>query len=350
MLSSDVLNVATNVFLGISIVIALVPIIGILLLRYSKNHRLTALYYTCILCIAPWYATAYGHRGLARLWLKEPDKAMRDCNRAIKLNSDLYWVYNNRGILHMQAKRYKEALIEFDRSIKLKLDYQLPYTNSIRVNIKLKNYEQALANIEAYIAIKGKVQEASIYCNRGTIYVFLKEYGRAVQDFDRSLELDPNYALSYHNRGCTYLRMNDIKQRYASIIYACILKPKFILYNWTNEWCKMCIEQPNDATIERLETLAKLEPEHNIAHTSRGVALWLRGDFAAAAKELEQAIALEPDAEDAYFWAGMTYASQGHDEEALVALRQAQTMGVRDLRITYTGSSALLMKNICSPS
>lgn len=324
----NILNLVINVFSDICVVIALIHLIGILLVRYSKNYHLVALYFTCVLFFVPWYASAYGNRGFARLKLKEFDKAMNDCNRAIKLNADLCWVYNNRGVIHMNAKRYKEALIDFDRSIKLKADYQFPYTNSFFVNMKLKNYQQALANIDAYLAIKGARQRASHYCNRGIAHIFLKEYTRAMQDFDRSLELDPNFAFSYHNKGLTYLWMGDIQNGYTCITQACTLKPEFIGFNWSYEWCKMCMEAPNDTSAERLEKLPALEPESYIAYTSRGVALLLRGNADAAIKELEQAITLEPDSEDAYFWAGLAYASQGYDEEALVALRQAQQLRV----------------------
>lgn len=334
MLLDNVFNIVINVFLGISIVIALVPVVGFLLIRYTKNYRLTVLYYTCVLCIAPWYAYGYGNRGFARLRLKEPDKAMKDCNRAIKLNSNLHWVYNNRGFLHMQAKRYKEALIDFDRSIKLKLDYYYPYFNSMRINIILKNYEQALKDIETYIAIKGKIQDAAVYCSRGAIYAYLKDYTRALQDFDRSLELKPDFALAHHNKGCVLLMVNQVQQGFESITRAYILNPKIPLFNWTFEWCKMCVEQPNDATVERLETLAKPAPESHVAYTSRGVALWLRGNFEAAAKELEQAIEQDSSGHGAYFWAGMAYASMGHDEEALVALREAKTIGVPGVLMT----------------
>ena len=128
--------------------------------------------------------------------------------------------------------------------------------------------------------------------------------------------------------------VNHVQQGFESITRAFTLNPKFPLYNWTFEWCKMCVEQPDDATVERLEALAKLAPESHVAHTSRGVASWLRGNFEAAAKELEQAIELEPRAEDAYFWVGMAYASMGRDEEALVALREAQTIGVPGVLMT----------------
>ena len=330
----EMLNFIVNILLGISIAIALIRFVGFLLVRYSKNYRLTVLYFTCMLFFNPWNARAYGNRGFTRLNMKELDKAMKDCNRAIKLNSDLYWVYNNRGVIHMQAKRYKDALIDFERSIKLKVDYQLPYTNSFNVNIKLKNYEQALAIIEANIAVKGVGQQALLYCTRGNAYKYLKQYMRALQDYNRSLEIDPNFAPSYHNRGFTYLRIGDIQSGYASITQAFTLKPKSIHFIWSYEWCKMCVEQPNDTTAERLETLSELEPEDHIAYICRGVALLLRGNFEAAAKELEQAIALDPNSEDAYFWAGVVYASQGYDEEALVALQQAQKLDIPKVLMT----------------
>ena len=39
------------------------------------------------------------------------------------------------------------------------------------------------------------------YFNRGVAYTNLGEYQRAIEDYDKAIQLDPANALTYHNRG-----------------------------------------------------------------------------------------------------------------------------------------------------
>jgi len=42
------------------------------------------------------------------------------------------------------------------------------------------------------------------YNNRGNAYTAKGEYERAVQDYDQSIKLNPNYARAFNNRGVAY--------------------------------------------------------------------------------------------------------------------------------------------------
>ncbi len=43
-----------------------------------------------------------------------------------------------------------------------------------------------------------------VYYNRGNAYAKLKNYQRAIEDFEQALKLDPNYNLALLNKGNTY--------------------------------------------------------------------------------------------------------------------------------------------------
>ena len=62
--------------------------------------------------------------------------------------------------------------------------------------------------------------------------------------------------------------------------------------------------------------------------------MWLRRDFEGALKELEQAIQMAPEEWDAYFWKGLTYASLGHDEEALAAVERSLELELPPILLT----------------
>ena len=47
------------------------------------------------------------------------------------------------------------------------------------------------------------------YKERGATYSKLGEYGKAIQDYAKAIQLDPNNALGYYNRGYAYFQLME---------------------------------------------------------------------------------------------------------------------------------------------
>ena len=50
------------------------------------------------------------------------------------------------------------------------------------------------------------------YYNRGNVSSALKDYRAALEDYDKALELDPEFAEAYFNRGLTHIFLGNNKQ------------------------------------------------------------------------------------------------------------------------------------------
>lgn len=50
---------------------------------------------------------------------------------------------------------------------------------------------------------------ALTYYNRGILYLNIKEYSKAIIDFDKTIELNPNDADSYYSRGCAHQKIGN---------------------------------------------------------------------------------------------------------------------------------------------
>jgi tetratricopeptide (TPR) repeat protein len=61
-------------------------------------------------------------------------------------------------------------------------------------------------------AIELDPEDATAYSNRGLAYADSHDYARAIQDYDRAIELDPEDAAAYYNASCAYALMQDPAQ------------------------------------------------------------------------------------------------------------------------------------------
>ena len=78
----------------------------------------------------------------------------------------------------------------------------------MRYNTRGRSYSELGKNeraIEDYDkAIELDPDDDGAYNNRGFSYRRLGQYQRAIEDFDKAIELDPNFAGAYNNRGFSY--------------------------------------------------------------------------------------------------------------------------------------------------
>ena len=70
-------------------------------------------------------------------------------------------------------------------------------------------------------------EDAETYYNRGVDYYNQKQYESAIQDYNKTIELNPNYTLAYNNRGVAYLSLRNFNQAIADATKAIQLNPNY---------------------------------------------------------------------------------------------------------------------------
>ena len=330
---SDTVDLILNIIAAVLIIWAALELSAYTLIRYAKKYRWAISICTVLVTINPFDATAFLNRSWAYLNAKEYQKAIQSADRVIILgtklsmvtsDSNLAMAYNNRGAGYMGLKEYKQAIQDFDHA--LELNPKLSLYNRGIAYYRLKEYQRAIENFDHILELDPK--KSSAYLVRGTAHYWLKEYELAIQDFNHVLTLDAKNNLSYHNRGVSFLGLGNIKQGLADFIKAQEINPTYVGHAWMALWSEMCLKQAGVGEAEKLEAIAAVNPKHHVAYVCRGVAFWLRDNFEQSLTELEQAILLEPDEGDTYFWVGMACASLGRDKEAIGALEHSLALGL----------------------
>jgi tetratricopeptide (TPR) repeat protein len=172
----------------------------------------------------PKNARDYNARGAIYMQKRDYDKAIADCDQAIRLDPQLAAAYNNRGLAYMQKRDYDKAIADFDQAIQLDPKDARVHINCGTANMQKRDYDKAISVYDQAIQLDPK--DARAYLNRGTAYLQKRDYDKAISDYDHAIQLDPNDASTYVNRGTAFRRKCDYNQAIADYDYSIHLNPR----------------------------------------------------------------------------------------------------------------------------
>ena len=206
--------------------------------EYEKGNYDKAIeYFTMAIELTPNNAIAYHNRGLAYLKTGSKytpegkaslEKAISDYSKAVELKPDYVEAYYHRGVariefIHFYDKPFSQAenemfnegLNDFNKALELDGTFYLSYSGMGNAYDRygefdeaVKWYNKALDNENKILQKRGKEALAGIYYSRGRAYQRV-ENPQAIQDYEKSLEYDPNF---------------DITLGHLASIYSCIGK------------------------------------------------------------------------------------------------------------------------------
>ncbi len=166
-------------------------VVGLILDNLSQNKKLKKGVYAifAILIIALSVRTVVRNRDWANedtLWIASAKVSPRDPN-----------VLNNLGDMYGRHQDYGKALEAFGLAIKLKPDYADAYHNlaNIQTALYLKEGKEEylkLAIDNYLLAIKFNPLLWQSHQNLGYIYLNLKELDKAVNEFEKTIKINPN--------------------------------------------------------------------------------------------------------------------------------------------------------------
>jgi serine/threonine protein kinase/tetratricopeptide (TPR) repeat protein len=231
--------------------------------------------------LAPKLARAYEVRGLAYLRKGERTRHRADMDRAIQLaRVDHAWGYFRRAWLYNEINDYDKAVADCEEALRLglksgdvheELGYAYSYQNKDA---------QALANFER--ALQLKPRNAGLYVYRGRMYARRLEHAKAADDFSRALAINPNYRGAYEGRGKTYYQMGKMDDALRDFTRELELTPEVnrsqraTLYNW----CGLVYDRKKDhrQAIENYTRAIQLAPNDPVLYSNRANAYRNNGD------------------------------------------------------------------------
>ena len=162
-------------------------------------------------------------------------------------------------------------------------------------------------------AIEINPQFAQAYSNRGFAYSNLGDYNQAIKDYNRAIEINPQDAVAYYNRGgLAYGKLGNYNQAIKDYNKAIEINPQLAgpYYNRGNVYVIKLGN--NNRAIKDYNKAIELNPQFAQAYYNRGVAYGNLGNYKQAIADYNRAIELNPQFAKAYYNRGLAYGKLGN--------------------------------------
>ena len=182
------------------------------------------------------------------------------------------------------------------------------------------NYRGAIADFDRAIELKPDYAEACFF--RGGAKVVLGDYDGAIADYDRAIKFKPDKAGAYFLRGIAKRGLGDHDSSIADFDRAIKLNPDYVdaYYNRGNAKSKL---DDYHGAIADFDRAIESKPDEATAYYNRGFAKSGLGDYRGAIADYDRAIELNPNYAEAYFLRGGTKSGLDDHEGAIEDYDQA---------------------------
>ena len=154
------------------------------------------------------------------------------------------------------------------------------------------------------------------YLDRARVYGDMEEHSRAVEDYDMAIRLSPGNAAAHSSRGACHAQLGDLAGAMSDFDIAILLDPEYpdAHYNRGLTYVEM---GEHLRAAEDLGRAIELDPEEPVAHYHRGNAYRDLGEMERALEDFNAAVGLEPDYGLALYARGITRLNLGRYDDAL---------------------------------
>lgn len=238
------------------------------------------------------------------------EKAYR---RFLQLFPDVAEVHSNLGVACYSQDKFPCAEEAFTRALKLAPEMFVPNFLLGKILFQQGHYQAALDLLRKAVIGQPESREAQkLYI---ATLVGLKQYGRAVQEYDKVLLKDPNDVDAYFGLGSVYLRIGQgvIERLSDQPGFVALLKAQH--YEPSEEWRLQALLAYQDA-LASLPSVPGIRVEYARLEMAQK-------NWRAAETALQDELSLDPDSYDARFYLAIIRLKQGLAEEALQKLEEA---------------------------
>ncbi|WP_293128288.1 tetratricopeptide repeat protein [Microcoleus sp. bin38.metabat.b11b12b14.051] len=199
------------------------------------------------------------------------------------------------------------------------------------------DYQGAIAAFDR--AIQLNPNYAPAYSNRGLARHKLGDKQGAIQDYNQALNINPNLAVAYSNRGAARSDLGDKQGAIQDYNQALKIDPNLAeaYYNRGNARSKL---GDNQGAITDYNQALKINPNNANSYNNRGNARSYLGDNQGAITDYNQALKIDPNNANPYNNRGLTRSELGDNQGAIQDYNQALKIDPNLAEVYYNRGNA----------
>ncbi|MFA5857639.1 MAG: tetratricopeptide repeat protein [Elusimicrobiota bacterium] len=253
----------------------------------------------------PRLALGYSNRAQAYLSVGEFDKAAADCEKMAELTaiaaqfSGPVQSSSNKNIGNTKKTQSPQEV------------NAIAYNNHGVVMFEKGEYGLAVQDYTKAIELNEKAAEG--YANRGAAYQELGKFELAFRDYEQTIKLDPTFAPAYYNRGKLYLKFNRLQDAVREFTEA--IKYRGDYYeSYANRGDAFLDLREYEAAIKDYTTVLRFS-ETARTYNRRGAAYSMLKQYDKALHDFRKAEKLAPGLYESYYNIGlMNYQTRKYPE------------------------------------
>ncbi|MDR2388257.1 MAG: tetratricopeptide repeat protein [Tannerellaceae bacterium] len=265
---------------------------------YFEDYVLAIQYFNQVIKAKPWLAEPYFYRAVAKINLDDYKGAEEDCSLCLERNPFLVQAYFARGIARQSLENFDAAIADYDKGLEFKAEDRQMLINKAVACIQKKDYGEAEKVFEELVVNHSRY--AMTYMMRGAMYFETGDTLGALDNYNRSVELDPYYPPAYGNRAIVYYRMNRLREALADLNEAIRLNTRESGYYINRGLVRYQMNDLRGAMADYDQVIGT-DSRNLIARFNRGLLRAQVGDRNRAIEDFDVVIAEEPDNHMAYY-------------------------------------------------
>lgn len=175
------------------------------------NSRLdeAAACYRLAIEAAPHNADAHVNLGFVLIEMNRVGESLGVLRRAVELATDSPDAHYLLGTALQKTHQSAAAVSAFEQALTLKADFMVAHRDLAKALHDVGQHARAKAVLEAAVGLDPRLPDLHLFL--GNIALHEMELDRALQSYDRVLEIEPNHAAALSNKAQALLHLSDFE-------------------------------------------------------------------------------------------------------------------------------------------
>jgi len=132
-----------------------------------------------------------------------------------------------------------------------------------------------------------------IHFNSGVSFYNQREFSKAIQAYQKVIELDPTYVEAYNNLGIIYQMIGDVERAFESYQKSTKINPRYEK-GYNNLGILLLLKGRNEEALEAFQKALAVNSNNIESHINLGILLKKKGEWEKAIESYRRALAINP--------------------------------------------------------